>query len=78
MIVQYLRARNTMSIVEVLVEMENNPLESQLRLAEEHDKLGWQNFIEGQILKQYVEIQNAYYRSIKKCRRSAKVWTESL
>ena len=57
MIGQHLKARNTMSIVEVLVEMENNPLESQLRLAEEHNKLGWQNFIEGQILNRYVKIK---------------------
>ena len=78
MIRQYLKARNTMSMVEVLVKVEYNPLESQLLLAEDHDKLGWQNFIEGEISKRYVEMQNAYYRSLEKCKRSAKVWARSL
>ena len=55
---------------EVLLEVEHDPLETQILLAEDHDNLGWQNFIKGRISKRYLEVQRMHYRSIENYRRS--------
>ena len=47
------------------------------RLAEDHDDLGWTNFIEGRISKQFMEIQLQYYVR-KRSRKSARKWTSGL
>ena len=55
-------------MIEVLDEVENDPTESEITLAEDHDELGWQNFTEGRISKLYVETQREYYKMLKDCR----------
>ena len=78
MIGQYLTARNSRTMSEILLEVEHDPIETQVLLAEDHDKLGWQNFIEGRISKLYLEVQQTHYRSIENCRRSAATWAQTL
>ena len=78
MIGQYLEARNSKTMSEILLEVEHDPIETQVLLAEDHDKLGWQNFIEGQISKRYLEVQQMHYRSIENCRRSVATWAQTL
>ena len=51
MIEKYLEARNTMSMIKTLNEVEYEPTELDLRLAEDHDDIGWQNFTEEKISK---------------------------
>ena len=51
MIEKYLETRNTMSMIETLNEVEYEPTELDLRLAEDRDNIGWQNFTEGRISK---------------------------
>ena len=63
---------------EILLEVEHDPIETQVLLAEDHDKLGWQNFIEGRISKRYLEVQRMHYRSITNCRRSVTTWAQTL
>ena len=48
-----------------------------VRLAEEHDDLGWTNFIEGRISRQFFEIQLQFYVK-KSSRKSAGKWTSGL
>ena len=48
-----------------------------VRLAEEHDDLGWTNFIEGRISRQFCEIQIQFYVK-KRSRQSAGKWTSGL
>ena len=43
-------------------------------IAQEHDLLEWQNFVEGRISSKYVEMQRSYYRSREGCRRSETRW----
>ena len=78
MIGQYLEARNTMSMIEALNEVEYEPTELDLRLAEDHDDIGWQHFTEGKISKLYVETQREYYKTLKDCRRNATTWAVGL
>ena len=62
MIESYLRARNTSTMVE------SCPWTTHSKygvLAEYHDKLGWQNFIEGRLLSYYVDIQRSYLATQK-------------
>ena len=63
MIGQYLEARNTMPMIEALNEVEYEPTELNLRLAEDYDDIGWQNFTKGRISKLYVETN----KSTTKC-----------
>ena len=46
------------------------------KLAQKHDQLGWQNFVEGKNLKLYVDIQNRWYKrgNNKKSRKTVKIW----
>mmetsp|Transcript_10824 Transcript_10824/g.23497 ORF Transcript_10824/g.23497 Transcript_10824/m.23497 type:complete len:306 (+) Transcript_10824:46-963(+) len=48
-----------------------------VRLAEEHDDLGWTNFIEGRISRKFFEIQLQFYVT-KRSRKSAGKWTAGL
>ena len=62
---------------EILLEVEHDPIETQVLLAEDHDKLGWQNFIEGRISKRYLEVQQMHYRLLENCRQSAATWAQT-
>jgi len=62
MIESYLRARNTSTMVESCPW----PTHSKYGvLAEYHDKLGWQNFVEGRLLSYYIDIQRSYLATQK-------------
>ena len=65
MIGKYLDARNTMSMIETLNEVEYETTHLESSLAEDHDNIGWQNFTEGRISKLYVEYQRSYYKTLK-------------
>ena len=77
MVGDYLRARNTKTMMEIY----DGPKTDDLRgigwkLAQEHDQLGWQNFAEGRISKLYIDIQNRWYKreTTKKCRKTVETW----
>ena len=74
MIGKYLDARNTMTMTETLNEVKYETTELNLRLAEDHDSIGWQNFTEGRISKLYVESQQKHYKTLKDFRRNATTW----
>ena len=78
MIGKYLDARNTMSMVEALNNVEQETTELELELAKDHDSIGWQNFTEGRISKLYLEYQRRYYKTLKDCRRHATTWAVGL
>ena len=67
-----------MSMIKALNEVEYEPTELDLRLAEDHDYIRWQNFTEGRISKLYVETQREYYKTLKDCRRNATTWAVGL
>jgi hypothetical protein len=74
MIESYLRARNTSTMVE------SCPWSSHSKygvLAEYHDKLGWQNFVEGRILSYYVDIQRSYLAT-QKTYLTAEGWAKGI
>ena len=55
----YLRARNAKTMVEIYKGPKTDDLKGTgWKFAQEHDQLGWQNFVERRIPKLYVEIQN--------------------
>ena len=78
MIGEYLTARNSRTMSEILLEVEHDPIETQVLLTEDHDKLGWHNFIEGRISKRYLEVQQMHYHSIENYKRSATTWAQTL
>ena len=78
MIGKYLDARNTMSMVEALNDVEQETTELELELAKDHDSIGWQNFTEGRISKLYLEYQRRYYKTLKDCRQYVTTWAVGL
>ena len=75
MVADYLNARNTKTMSELYQGPRTNDENGRgWRLAQEHDLLDWQNFVEGRISSLYVEIQHQYYKSKEDCRRSATKW----
>ena len=71
MVIKYLRGRGTVSMRSCYRGRRSN--RSILwRLAKEHDRLGWKNFTEGRIPKQYERVQCRHYSKIESRRSSAK------
>ena len=59
MINRYLRAQNTKTMAELYTGLRTNGTRGRgWELANKHDLLGWNNFVEGRILKIYVKIQH--------------------
>ena len=88
MVGDYLRARNTKTMVELYDGPKTNDLKGTgWKLAQEHDQLGWQNFAEGRISKLYIDIQHRWYKREKNIsverqskhgqQASLKIWYES-
>ena len=74
---RYLKGRSLVSMVSLLTQRSQAQYH---RLALEHDDLGWINFIEGRISKQFGEIQLKYYASKSSglFRKSARKWSAGL
>ena len=61
---KYLKARNTMTMSELYEGPQTDDDNGRgWQLVQEHDLLGWQNFMEGRISSKYVEMQRSYYMS---------------
>ena len=64
MVGEYLKAQNTKSMSELYKGPPTNNTNGRgWQLAQEHDLLDWQNFMEGRISSKYVEMQRSYYMS---------------
>ena len=77
MVGDYMRARNTKTMVKLYDGPKTDDLKGTgWKLAQEHDQLGWKNFVEGRISKLYVDIQHRWYirGKNKKCRKTVKTW----
>ena len=71
MVGDYLTARHTKTMSELYNGPRTNDENGKgWQLAQEHDLIEWQNFVEGRISSKYVEMQRSYYRSQEGCRRS--------
>ena len=63
MVGNYLRARNAKNMAEIYKGPKTDDLKGTgWKITQEHDQLGWQNFVEGRIPKLYVKIQNRWYK----------------
>lgn len=71
---QYLSGRSQTTMMSLL---RPGTQAKYVRLAEEHDDLGWTNFIEGRISRKFFEIQLQFYVT-KRSRKSAGKWTAGL
>ena len=75
MVGKYLKARNTKSMSELYEGPRTNDENGRgWQLAQEHDLLDWQNFMEGRISAKYVEMQQSYYKLHEGCRQSETRW----
>ena len=73
MVGEYLKARNTKTMSELYEGQRTNDDNGRgWQLAQEHDLLEWQNFMEGRISSKYVEIQRSYYMSQARQERGQK------
>ena len=77
MVGNYLRARNAKTMVEIYKGPKTDDLKGTgWKLAQKHDQLGWQNFVEGRISKFCVKIKNRWCKrgKNKKCRKTVNTW----
>ena len=77
---RYLAARGTQSMLQIWISCGGRRVANQLgyQLAAAHDILGWKNFVDGRIHKNYVAIQEAYIVSRpsnqQRSRKSSAKW----